>query len=97
MPQGLGTAVGVRLARMLYRRWEALDPADRAALEPLAADVKRRALDVRGTVDDGRAEQELDEASTELAGALGADEVATLREELRSELERVERDRRRVA
>lgn len=94
MARAVGTAVAVRVARLLYRRWEALAPSDRERLEPLARDVKERALELRGKVDDGRAEHELEAASTELAGALGADEVAALREELRRELERVEREQR---
>ena len=84
----------MRVARMVYRRWEALAPPDRERLEPLARDVKERALELRGKVDDGHAEHELEAASTELAGALGADEVAALREDLRRELERVEREQR---
>lgn len=81
-------AIAVRIARMLYERWEALSPADRKPLEPLASDVKARALDVRGAADDGQAERELDDATTELAAALGADEVSALRRELREELAR---------
>jgi hypothetical protein len=50
---------------------------------------------VRGNVDGGAAERELELASTELAAAMGEDEVAELREELRRELERVEREQRR--
>ena len=83
--------VGVRIARMLYRRWEVLAPRERAQLEPLANDVKQRALDVRGAVDDGQAERELEHASTQLAEALGADEVEALRQELRRELDRMSR------
>ena len=41
-----------------------------------------------------RAERELERASSELAEAMGADEVAELREELRRELERMDRDQR---
>lgn len=70
--------MAVRLARMLYRRWEGLAPAERERLEPLANDVKQKALDLRGEVDDGQAEERL----------------AVLREELRAELERVERSQR---
>ena len=94
MPKAFGAAVAVRVARLLYRRWEALAPAERERLESLAADVKERALEVRGKVDDGQAERELERASAELAEALGADEVAELRAELRRELERVEREQR---
>lgn len=94
MTRGFGPAIGVRVARLLYGRWERLDPAEREQLEALATDVKERALEVRGKVDDGEAERELERASTELAEALGADEVAELRAELRQELERVEREER---
>ena len=82
------------MARLLYRRWARLASPDRERLEPLAEDVKQRALEVRGTLDDGAAERELELASSELASAMGADEVAELREELRRELERVEREQR---
>ena len=94
MPNKFGTAVAVRIARVLYRRWEALSPEERKPLESLADNVKDRALAVRGEVDDGAAERELERASTELAEALGADEVAELREQLRRELERVDREQR---
>ena len=94
MASKFGAAVGVRIARLLYRRWEALAPEERERLGPLAGNVKERALEVRGKVDDGTAERELEHASTELAEALGADEVAELRAELRRELERVDRDQR---
>ena len=92
MAKAVGSAVAVRVARLLYRRWERLAPSERDQLEPLAEDVKQRALEVRGKLDDGVAERELELASTELATALGEDEVAELREELRRELERVERE-----
>ena len=82
MAKALGTGVAVRVARAIYRQWEALAPDDRERLEPLASDVKERALEVRGKVDDGQAERELEEA------------VAQLRDELRRELERVEREQR---
>ena len=94
MARPVGTAVAVRVARLLYGRWARLGSPDRERLEPLAEDVKQRALEVRGTLDDGAAERELELASSELASAMGADEVAELREELRRELERVEREQR---
>lgn len=94
MPNSFGTSVAVRIARLLYRRWEGLAPDERKRLEPLAGDVKERALEVRGKVDDGTAERELDRASTELAEAMGADEVAELRAELKRELERMDRELR---
>jgi hypothetical protein len=56
--------------------------------------VKERALEVRGKVDDGAAERELEVANTELATALGAEEVAELRSQLRRELERMDREQR---
>ena len=92
MAKALGTAVAVRVARLVYRRWEALSPAERQPFESLATDVKERALDLRGQVDDGEAERELELATTELTAALGAEEVVELRSELRRELERVERE-----
>ena len=94
MASKFGAAVGVRIARLLYRRWEALAPPERERLEPLAGNVKERALELRGKVDDGTAERELEQASTELAEALGADEVAELRAQLRQELERMDRAQR---
>ena len=94
MAKALGAAVAVRVARLLYRQWESLAPGERERFESLAQDVKERALEVRGKVDGGEAERELELASTELAAALGAEEVAELRSELRRELERVERDQR---
>ena len=94
MASKFGAAVGVRIARLLYRRWEALAPAERERLEALADSVKEHALEVRGKVDDGTAERELERASSELAEALGADEVAELRAQLRRELERVDREQR---
>jgi hypothetical protein len=71
-----------------------MPPEERERLGVLAGDVKERALEVRGKVDDGTAERELELASTELAEAMGADEVAELREELRLELERMDREQR---
>lgn len=94
MARAFGPAIGVRVAQLLYRRWEALAPAERDRLESLAADVKERALEVRGKVDDGQSERELERASEQLADELGADEVTELRAELRRELERVEREQR---
>ena len=76
MANAFGSGLAVRLARALYRQWEALAPDDRSALEPLASNVKERALELRGKVDDGQAERELEE----------------LRAELKRELERVARE-----
>jgi hypothetical protein len=70
MAKRFASFVAVRAARILYRRWEGLEPAARRPLEPLAEDVKNRALDLRGVVDDGSAERELEVARAELAEAL---------------------------
>jgi hypothetical protein len=94
MANTFGTSVAVKIARLLYRRWEAMAPAERERLEELAGNVKERALEVRGKVDDGTAARELERASTELAAAMGADEVAELREQLKRELERMDREQR---
>jgi hypothetical protein len=92
-------ALGVRVARSLYGRWRVLPEADRLRIEPLAEDLKRRALDVRGAPDRERAGKDLRAANETFAAALveaaeadpeiGADEVRELREELRRELERL--------
>jgi hypothetical protein len=94
MASKFGPVIGVRIARLLYHRWERLSPGERDRLGALADNVKERALELRGTIDDGAAERELERASTELAEALGADEVADLREQLKRELERVDREQR---
>ena len=97
----LGNALmsGVDVARALHGRWRGLGAADRARLEPLATDVKERALDVRGESDPAIAHQELNDASERLATAMvdaaEADpevsdiEVRELRSELQRELERL--------
>jgi hypothetical protein len=82
MANSFGASVAVRIARLLYRHWEGLAPEERQRLEPLAGDVKERALEVRGKVDDGRAERELEHASSELAPQLLA------------QLERMDREQR---
>src|SRR5687767_5466659 len=41
MARAVGSAVAVRVARLLYRRWERLAPPAREQLEPLAEDVKQ--------------------------------------------------------
>lgn len=97
----LGASVAVRVARVLYSRWERLGPAEREQLGPLADELKERALELRGSADREDAARHLGEASRNLAEALGdsaaadpdvaPDEVAALRADLRRELERVER------
>ena len=95
-----GTVVlGVRVARSLYGRWRRMSGAARQALEPLAEDVKERALDLRGVVDASEAERGLREANERLADAIvetaaadpevGEIEVRELRADLARELERL--------
>ncbi|HYP48021.1 MAG TPA: hypothetical protein VEQ61_05235 [Thermoleophilaceae bacterium] len=96
---GAAAAIGIRVARSLHDRWRVLPGAERERLEPLAREAKRRALELRGTLDRQAASQELRASSETLAAALlesaekdpgmGAEEVRGLREELRSELERL--------
>ena len=91
--------LGVRVARSLYGRWRRMSVGARQALEPLAEDVKERALDLRGVVDPSEAEQGLREANERLAGAMvetaAADpevseaEVRELRDDLARELQRL--------
>ena len=94
MARPSGPGVAVRVARLLYWRWEALSPDERAPLEPLASDLKERALEVRGKADDGQAERDLEAATSELAEAMGPGDVAELRQQLRRELERAEQRQR---
>jgi hypothetical protein len=92
-------ALGVRVARTLYGRWRVLPERDRARIGPMAEDLKRRALDVRGHNDPEEAGRDLRAASETFAAALletaeadpeiDAEEVGELREDLRRELERL--------
>jgi hypothetical protein len=92
-------ALGVRVARSLYGRWRVLPEADRRRIEPLAEDLKQRALDLRGAPDRERAGEDLRAANETFAAALvetaeadpdmDAEEVRELRDELRRELERL--------
>lgn len=92
-------ALGVRVARSLYGRWRVLPEADRLRIEPLAEELKRTALELRGAGDRERAAQDLRAANETFAAALvetaeadpeiGAAEVHELREDLRRELERL--------
>ena len=95
-----GTVVlGVHVARSLYGRWRRMSGTARQALEPLAEDVKERALDLRGEPDPREAEQGLREANRRLVDAMvesaAADpevsevEVRELRDDLARELERL--------
>src|SRR5918997_1539761 len=90
---------GLRVARVLHGRWRRLARADRERLEPLADDVKRRALDLRGEADLEEAQRGLEEASRRLAAGITetaeADRDLTdadlreLREDLARELDRL--------
>jgi len=89
----------VRVARTLHGRWRRLAAGDRERLEPLADDVRERALDLRGAADPDAAGRELHEANVKLADAMvesaeadpdvTAAEVGQLREDLSRELERL--------
>ena len=91
--------LGVHVARSLYGRWRRMSGVARQALEPLAEDVKERALELRGVVDPDVAERELREAGERLVDAMvetaAADpdvsegEVRELRDDLARELERL--------
>ena len=91
--------LGVHVARSLYGRWRRMSGAARQALEPLAEDVKERALDLRGVADPNEAGRELRAANERLVDAMvetaAADphvsevEVRELRDELARELERL--------
>jgi hypothetical protein len=92
-------ALGVRVARTLYGRWRVMPERERAKIEPMAEDLKRRALDARGTSDPEQAGQDLRAASETFAAALvetaeadpemDPEEVRELRDELRRELQRL--------
>jgi hypothetical protein len=92
------TAVLVRVAHGLYRRWDRLASAERTRLADLAAEVKRLALDLRGHLDAQAAHAELEDANRRLADAIAESaardpgaaqaEVTQLKSELSRELER---------
>jgi hypothetical protein len=94
-----GAAIGVRVARSLHGRWRLLPAADRERLASFAHDAKEKALDLRGSSDREMAEADLKAANETLAAALvetaeadpevASEDVDELREELRSELERL--------
>jgi hypothetical protein len=96
---GAAALLGVHVARSLYGRWRGLGGRDRARLERLAEDVKRRALDLRGSADRPAADDELRSANEALAAGIvelaEADpevseaEVRDLRDDLARELERL--------
>lgn len=93
------SGLGFRVARTLYGRWWRMRPAAREPLEPLADDLRERALDLRGAKDREAAGEALQEASERLAGALvasaeadpevGEEDVVRLRDDLGAELARL--------
>jgi hypothetical protein len=90
---------GFRVARTMYWRWRRMGSTDRERLAVLAADLKERALDLRGDVDPETAGRDLDDASRKLAAAMvetaeadpgmSDEDVAELRGDLARELERL--------
>ena len=92
-------ALGIRVARSMYGRWQLLPEPDRQRIEMLAEDLKQKALELRGTPDRAAAEKDLRAANETLAAALvetaeassdvGPEEVRELREDLRRELARL--------
>jgi len=97
--QGAASTLAVRVARAIHGRWWRLSAAERKRLEPLADDVRERALDLRGATDPDAAARGLRAANTKLADAMvesaredpsvGELELRRLREELSRELERL--------
>ena len=91
--------MGFAVARSLHGRWRRLSVPARERLEPLADDVRVRALDVRGSADPETDGRDLEQASRRLADAMIDDaagdpevsdiEVRDLRAELARELERL--------
>lgn len=96
---GATVVLGVHVARSLHGRWRRMSGAARQRLEPLAQEVKERALDLRGLVDPAEAERGLREANERLVDAMvetaAADpevseiEVRELRDDLARELDRL--------
>ena len=97
--RGAASTLAVRVARAIHSRWWRLSAAQRKRLEPLADDVRERALDLRGATDPNAAAQGLRAANQKLADAmvecaeedpsLDELEVRQLRHELSRELERL--------
>jgi hypothetical protein len=91
--------MGFTVARSLHGRWRRLSSPARERLEPLADDVRGRALDVRGAADPETDGRDLEQASRRLADAMIDDaagdpevsdiEVRDLRTELARELDRL--------
>ena len=97
--QGAASSLAVRVARAIHARWWRLATAERRRLEPLADDVRERALDLRGAADPSAAARDLRAANEKLADAMVRSaeedpsldelEVRRLRYELSRELERL--------
>lgn len=93
------TTLGIQVARSFHGRWRRKPASRRAKLEALAANVKERALDLRGEPDARSAGLELRDANERLADAMVASakadpdvsevEVRDLRADLARELERL--------
>lgn len=94
-------ALPVRVARSLWGRWRRLASPARERIGPLAAEVRDRALELRGSDQPERDGRDLEVASEQLADAMvdaaqadpdvSPEEVGRLRDELSRELDRVAR------
>ncbi|MGI8944819.1 MAG: hypothetical protein ACR2GL_01085 [Thermoleophilaceae bacterium] len=97
--QGASALLGVHVARALHGRWLRMSATEREQLEPLATDVKERALDLRGAGDPEAAGRDLAQAEERLAAAMVESaesdpdiseiEVGRLRDDLARELDRL--------
>jgi len=97
--RGAVTLLGVHVARALHDRWRRLSARERARLEPLAGEVRERALDLRGEPNTNTAQRDLHVANERLADALigtaeadpkvSEEEVWRLRDDLSRELARL--------
>ena len=63
-------ALGIRVARSIYGRWQLLPEPDRQRIELLAEDLKQKAFELRGAPDRAAAEEDLRAANETLAAAL---------------------------
>ena len=96
---GATAMLGVHVTRSLYGRWRRMSGAARERLEPLAEEVKERALELRGLVDTTEAERDLRQANERFADAMvetavadpevSEAEVRELRADLVRELDRL--------
>lgn len=94
-------SMGVRVARTMHGRWRRMAAPERARLKGLADDVRKRALDLRGSPEPVPDRLALQGASERLAAAMvdsaqtdpevSDAEVDELRGELARELDRLER------